>query len=76
MLNKMFKLNSDLFTGEEAPAAEPAGKDLQNLSKESTDVVSKLLNDTIEQARLESEIADENISVDKTVNDLLDDLEC
>lgn len=76
MLNKMFKLNSDLFTGEEAPAAEPAGKDLQNLSKESTDVVSTLLNDTTEQARLESEVADESITVDKTVDDLLDDLEC
>lgn len=76
MLNKMFKLNSDLFTGEEAPTAEPAGKDLQNLSKESTDVVSTLLNDTTEQARLESEVADESISVDKTVDDLLDDLEC
>ena len=76
MLNKMFKLNSDLFTGEEAPAAEPAGKDLQNLSKESTDVVSTLLNDTTEQARLESEVSDESITVDKTVDDLLDDLEC
>jgi hypothetical protein len=76
MLNKMFKLNSDLFTGEEAPAAEPAGKDLQNLSKESTDVVSTLLNDTTAQTALENEVSDESITVDKTVNDLLDDLEC
>ena len=76
MLNKMFKLNSDLFTEGEAPTTQPANKDLQNLSKESTDVVSTLLNDVTAQTALEQEVAGENITVDETVNNLLDDLEC
>ena len=76
MLNKMFKLKSDIFTEEDGPEIVPADKDLQNTSKESTDVVSTLLGDKTTQAQLEAEVSSENVSVDTTINDLLEDLDC
>ena len=76
MLNKMFKLKSDIFTEEDGPEVVPADEDLQNTSKESTDVVSTLLEDTTIQAKLEAEVSGENVSVDTTINDLLEDLDC
>ena len=76
MLNKMFKLKSDIFTEEDGPEVGPADEDLQNTSKESTDVVSTLLEDKPTQAKLEAEVSGENVSVDTTINDLLEDLDC
>lgn len=76
MLNKMFKLKSDLFNEEDSPESGPADANLQNTSKESTDVVSTLLEDKITQAQLEAEVSGENVSVDTTINELLDDLDC
>jgi hypothetical protein len=76
MLNKMFKLKSDIFTEEDGPEVVPADEDLQNTSKESTDVVSTLLEDKTTQAQLEAEVSGENVSVDTTINDLLEDLDC
>jgi len=76
MLNKMFKLKSDIFTEEDGPEVGPADENLQNTSKESTDVVSTLLGDKTTQAQLEAEVSGENVSVDTTINDLLDDLDC
>jgi hypothetical protein len=72
----MFKLKSDIFTEEDGPEVVPADEDLQNTSKESTDVVSTLLEDKTTQAQLEAEVSGENVSVDTTINDLLEDLDC
>jgi len=76
MLNKMFKLKSDLFNESENPVGEQNDADLTNLSKESTDVVSTLLEDDKVTSRLESEVSSDDISVDDTLNQLLEDLDC
>jgi hypothetical protein len=70
--NKIFKLKSDLVNKEEAPTETANTPEEQIFSKESTDVVSELLDNKEGRQSLEIEVK----SVDATIEDLLDNLDC
>ena len=74
--NKMFKLKSDLTNKEEAPTETANTPEQQVFSKESTDVVSELLENKEGQQALQIEVGFGFKSVDATIEDLLDNLDC
>jgi len=73
MLDKMFKLKSEV-SEEPVSSTTPTADDKAKV-KESTDVVSALANDSIRQIELEKE-AEELGTVEETLNNLLEDLDC
>jgi hypothetical protein len=75
-LNKMFKLKSDLFNETETPTGVTNTPEEKSFSKESTDVVSTLLENKEGQQALQIEVGFGFKSVDDTLKDLLDNLDC
>jgi hypothetical protein len=73
MLDKLFKLKSEV-SEEPVSSTTPTADDKAKV-KESTDVVSTLANNSTRQIELEKE-AEELGTVEETLNDLLDDLDC
>ena len=73
MLDKMFKLKSEV-SEETVSSTVPTADDKAKV-KESTDVVSTLANDSIKQNELEQEALAVG-TVEETLNDLLEDLDC
>lgn len=74
MFDKMFKLKSNL-SQTEPTSSEPITEEDKTKVKESTDVVSTLMDNSVRQGEIEKE-ASELGSVDDTLNDLLEDLDC
>ena len=72
-LDKTFKLTSEIPT-EKVEETKTTTED-KILVEESNDIVSILTDDKVTQSKLEKE-ADAIGSVDDTLTDLLDDLDC